>query len=341
MRIFKNRVKILLGIAFYYSGLFRLIRAWNNLVGRRLTIVMYHRVTNGEVSTLAHSLPFMFVTAGAFESHLEFYKKHYRVLNFEELSSYAGNGKIPRNSLIITFDDGYKDNIVHALPLLRKYGCPWVLFLSTGYVGSKEVCWWDKFYCLMTYLRNCELQGRLPYLGRIVEGFYAEFKRDPSALFSSLNDLPTSMLEAFMKEMRPHIVHVEEEIQRDNHFMDWGDIDAVGPFTEFGAHTHMHVNLCTVGVTQAREEINLSKNVLEKHIKRKTLAFAYPAGRYNETTIGEVKKAGYSYAVIGKRGVNDLKNPYKLKRIYMWDGTVPRYDMAFSKGWLSYKLLGF
>lgn len=311
------------------------------MFGRRLTIVMYHRVTDEDVSRLEHSLPYLFTSTRSLDSQLAFYKKHYEILNFEQLSSMASIGKLPRNSLIITFDDGYKDNVVNAFPLIKRFDCPWVLFLVTGYVGSNDVYWWDGFYNFMKYLENCEMSGQLNKYGHDFEVYYSEFKRDPSALFSSLNELPSEKMEKLLKRINSYIMQDKKKIYNENCFMDWYDIREIEPYTEFGAHTHSHVNLSLVGRHQVREEVRLPKKIIEKHIERNISVFSFPAGKYNDSTISEVKNAGYNYAVTTKAGINDLKNPYALKRINICESTVPYPEKSKSKGWLSYKLLGF
>ena len=153
MKLFRNYLtnsklvfKTLAGIAFYYAGGVSAVRALNNIFGKRLTIVTYHRVTAGRVDDIEYSLPYLFVNVNTFERHIIFYKKYYNVINFEDLFDFQKIKELPWNSLIITFDDGYKDILINAVPILRKHGVSCTIFLPTDWVGRSEVPWWDEYF---------------------------------------------------------------------------------------------------------------------------------------------------------------------------------------------------
>jgi len=71
----KSLIKTIIGIVFYYTGAFDLVRFINNLLGKRLTIVTYHRVTDEKIDEIQYSLPYLFVNINTFEEHVSFFKK--------------------------------------------------------------------------------------------------------------------------------------------------------------------------------------------------------------------------------------------------------------------------
>ena len=97
----KALVKFLVAGIFYYSGAFYLLRTLNNLLGRRLTVVTYHRVADMSVDEIKWSLPYLFVTDKTFEKHLAFFKKHYRIITFQDIVTYGDNKHFPKNSLMV------------------------------------------------------------------------------------------------------------------------------------------------------------------------------------------------------------------------------------------------
>lgn len=85
---------------------------------------------------------------------------------------------------------------------------------------------------------------------------------------------------------------------------------------EFGSHTLSHANLLTIDNRLVANELQKSKDDIEKITLRECKAFAYPYGKFDNTTINEVKNAGYASAVTVKRGfykTNDDK--FTIKRI--------------------------
>jgi peptidoglycan/xylan/chitin deacetylase (PgdA/CDA1 family) len=67
------------------------------------------------------------------------YKNNYNVISLERLLNLLNSRqKIPKKTVAITFDDGYEDNYSNALPVLRNYNFPAVIFLTTGKIGDKD-----------------------------------------------------------------------------------------------------------------------------------------------------------------------------------------------------------
>jgi len=98
-----------------------------------LSVLYYHRVTNVCQDGMTVSLK-------EFEWQIRFLKKRYSLLSTADLDEWLqGNGKIRgKKGILITFDDGYEDNYVNALPILRKYSCPAIFFVSTGLIDNNR-----------------------------------------------------------------------------------------------------------------------------------------------------------------------------------------------------------
>ena len=104
----------------------------------RATIVTFHRVTD--------DLPEDGITCGAskFQDFCEFFQRHFDVMPLSEQIARANAGIRIGGTLSITFDDGYLDNAEVAVPILEKVGVPATFFLTTGFVGSRAVPFWDQ-----------------------------------------------------------------------------------------------------------------------------------------------------------------------------------------------------
>ena len=96
---------------------------------------MYHRV-----SCLDRDSQLLAVTPENFESQIKYLSENYILLSLNDLKEALSRKVIPNKSVAITFDDGYLDNLTHALPLLEKYQIPATIFVSSGFVdGSFEM----------------------------------------------------------------------------------------------------------------------------------------------------------------------------------------------------------
>src|SRR6266571_5782508 len=109
----RRQIGVFVAACFYYSGLVKLARWWTRRSGPRLIILNYHRASGGD---LRH--------------HLLYLRRHYRMLHLEEALKElytSDKGKQVRDSrtlLVLTFDDGYRDNYTHAFALARELRVP-------------------------------------------------------------------------------------------------------------------------------------------------------------------------------------------------------------------------
>jgi peptidoglycan/xylan/chitin deacetylase (PgdA/CDA1 family) len=106
------------------------------LHGRPVLVTMYHRVNNVVGDKLTH----LTVSVENFENQLLYYKENYQIIRLDE-----DWNSLKKTGLVITFDDGYADNISNALPLLEKYQIPATFFVTTLNINTKNEFWWDRF----------------------------------------------------------------------------------------------------------------------------------------------------------------------------------------------------
>lgn len=112
--------------------LFRLLALFPKNVDGRASILMYHSVgTSGDA--------FFSVTANEFDAQMRFLKEHDRaVIALSELVRRMKEGVPLHGEVVLTFDDGYKDNFTNAYPILKKFDFPATIFITTGLVGDVD-----------------------------------------------------------------------------------------------------------------------------------------------------------------------------------------------------------
>ncbi|MFH1442356.1 MAG: polysaccharide deacetylase family protein [Candidatus Omnitrophota bacterium] len=125
---------VILLVVFYFSWL---------SPRHTVPILMYHNIACGKGGS--------FVSPENFTRQMEYIKKkNYEVISLDELVESIKNKKhLKKNKVVITFDDGYKDNFEYAYPVLKKFGFPAVIFLITDWIGNnKEILTWDKIIAM-------------------------------------------------------------------------------------------------------------------------------------------------------------------------------------------------
>lgn len=337
----KQILKTFGAIVFYYCGLFYLVRFINNLFGRRLTILTYHRVTDREIEDINSSLPFLYVTVDSFEQQLKSIKKHYTILTFHELSAHFYNSALPRNSLIITFDDGYEDNFSMAYPVLQKHNVIATFFITVDKIGKNDrQFWWDRAYCYFKKLEDIERNGAVPRVADNILSLYIKFKKNTSKFFNELNKWETEKIEGMLSILEEKHGMRGENILSENKILTWEQINEMEDNIEIGSHTCAHKNLVKLNEFQKIYEVEESKKIIEKNTNKRVIAFSYPAGNKDRYIEKLVQKSGYEFGVTTVSGVNGSKERFSLKRINVWEGTSRSLNGKFSEGTFLFNLLG-
>lgn len=216
---------------------------------------------------------------------------------------------------VITFDDGYADNLFGALPILERYEIPARFFLVSGMFNSQQEMWWDALDRL--FLTNePEFDLESDSLTERQQLYVQWFER--------LRKLPYRAQESELAELFSER-GVERTTRPERRMLDAEEIQALAasPLAEIGAHTVTHPVLSALTPSDQESEVIASKQTLEEIIGRRLQGFAYPNGTdrdYSGATVEIVRQAGFTYAYSAfEHGRTD---PFQLPRVMIrnWDG---------------------
>lgn len=310
-------------------------------------ILLYHRVFEAETDPQR-----LCIHPHHFAEHLEVLRQRYTILSLKALRQELEERRWPKQAVVMTFDDGYADNLWNAKPLLERYGIPATVFVTTGYLGEEREFWWDE-------LERLFLQpGRLPETlhltinGRSFQWELGEAAYDPgeaSRRFCTWNvlepDDPTPrhrLYRLLHQRLRP-LPHGERRKVLDE-LRAWAGVEpkvrlthrplsadevlrlTEGGLIEVGAHSVTHPVLSAFPVAAQRTEILGSKAHLEEILGKPVTSFAYPYGSgsdYTVETVTLVREAGFKVACANfPKGVQRGTDPFQLPRFLVrdWDG---------------------
>ena len=296
-----QRLKNLFFEMLFHIGLFDLVRTISNKLRRGAVIFCYHRVIEGDPDP--HSIPGTQVDRENFIAQVRLLSSKYRLVSFATLVQKLKKRDLDQDYLVLSFDDGFKDNYTIAYPILARYHVPSIFFISPDRLGSSSLIWNNRALFLFNRkTRGGSLHWRgheLP-LGSELERLRARDlinqtlapmkEEDREALFEQIADALSSPLHPSEK---PELM-----LNRD----DISDMIA-GGLAEFGSHSMTHYLLPLCDEQQRTQEVEGSKKALEDSLGRPVAYFAYPGGAYDEKTVGSVRSAGYEAAVITSEGL--------------------------------------
>lgn len=109
----------------------------HRLLRGRAVIALFHRIDERWADRP------ITITEAEFDSYCRFFSRYFEVLPLTDLIDRLERGGDIGSCLAITFDDGYRDNLERAVPILERYGLPATFFLTTGFIGTERVPAWD------------------------------------------------------------------------------------------------------------------------------------------------------------------------------------------------------
>lgn len=286
-------------------------------------ILCYHRIAD-----LPNSPRRLWVSPSRFAEQLEVITRYFTPISLSELVTRLRNGNVPDKAIVVTFDDGYADNLWNAKPLLERYGAPATVFVSTGFVGTKREFYWDELERLL--LLDCKAnEVYLDINGQKCHWQLATPEERLKAyheIHDSLTPLSPNEREKVIEQLRQRL-GAEGEGRDDCRVMTADELLEISRdgLVEIGAHTVNHPDLSVLPPELQWQEIVASKRQLEGRLNRPIRWFAYPYGRGNAATRQLVQDAGFEAAcAVIHRTVNENDDLYRLPRFFVenWDGEV-------------------
>jgi peptidoglycan/xylan/chitin deacetylase (PgdA/CDA1 family) len=169
------RARHLLRSVAYHAGALSLARFRQR---DTLTVLMLHRVLDQCDPDFASADPAWTLSLSLFQQFLDFLVGHYNVVGLADvIDAQEGVRPLPAHALLITFDDGWADNLHYAVPVLNRKGLSAVVFVVPAAIASPEHAWWQelvfaasRFNLLDAWLTRHDVQRALAGLGEKPQG---------------------------------------------------------------------------------------------------------------------------------------------------------------------------
>ncbi len=255
-----------------------------------------------------------------FREHLEFYRRSYNVVPLRAIADFAaGRGKLPPCALAITFDDGYRNVVEHAVPMLKEFGFPATIFLTSGFVEGRVDLWWlEVKRCVLAAQRNFR-SIRVEGLGDFSPRTSRDARESYSKILAHLRTLPATERRTVIDALQGQFPAARDLLREVYAPMTWEQARAAAAQgMEMGAHCVTHPILSRETEDDARREIVESVAAVRKEVGPERIAFSYPNGLRTDFTRNierMVRDAGCYAAAAEFPGYNRVGTPvYQLRR---------------------------
>ena len=272
----------------------------------KVVLLTYHRVLAERDVRARFVQPGMYVEAGVFERQMRFLRDHFRLISLAELfERWRGEGlDAGRPYCVVTFDDGWLDNYVHAYPVLRRLGIPATIFLPTRFVGTDTWFWPDRLAYVLQAVHGRE--------GGNGDTRWLDHMEKVIASWKELSD------ERIEEEVAGLIASAGVSIPRERIVVNWDEVAEMGRSgISFGSHSTTHAILTHVSPDGLPREIDDSLAVIRERSGNDVPVFCYPNGSYSSAVVDRVKAAGYLGAVTTDVGWERTvaRDLYRVRRV--------------------------
>ena len=295
-------------------------------VQRSMQIVLYHGVSN-------EPSPYLPTTSvDVFRNHMQYLADYCHVLDLQDAVERMEAHDLPDRAVVVTLDDGYRDNYVHVFPILKQLGITATIFLATGVIGNGGVLWHDQV-CRMisqTTMKTLRKFGSVDgYCFETSEGRQHAQEGILWFLRSLEDEVRSEHISRLARELE-----VPETASDAGLMLNWQEVKEMHHAgIHFGAHTVTHPILTRISREQVVQEIRHSKMAIERELENEVLTFAYPSGRgqdINPEIKDIVKQEGFRCAVSTMAGSNrETDDMFEMKRVGFWDREMNTFGLRF------------
>jgi peptidoglycan/xylan/chitin deacetylase (PgdA/CDA1 family) len=288
-----------------------------------LRVLAYHRVAEFH-SDAALNDRGISATPSAFREQMRHIARYYRCVSMQEvLDAMERRARLPRRSVLITFDDGYSDFAENAWPILQKFRMTATMFVPTAYPDHPErVFWWDRLH--QAFSSTASLRLRDTPLGPIRLATLQERERGLRTLQDYLKTIGH-------EEALRLVEHVCGELGESTiiggSVLSWDQLRQLAKDgATIGSHTRNHLTVTRFSPKQIREEIRGSQEDLKREMGVVLPIFCYPNGNHDQAAVTILKEEGIrlAFTTIPSRNELESADPLRLGRTCI----TPRTSLA-------------
>lgn len=325
----------LIGNVLYASGVTRPARVARG----QLNIATFHRVLPEE-ELRTYPIPEIAVSIDEFRWFVRFFRDHFVCAPLAEcVSRWRGANYPLRPLLAITFDDGQRDNFLHARPILREVGLKASFFVPVAAVESNDTLWHDRLaYAVQRMLeRN---RARVESSARELGIAWQDGSLTPLDLVERVKRLPSEARARYVADMESACGGPARPDW--DGMMSWSELRVLSEEGhEIGSHSMSHALLPELDDPALRYEIVESRRSIEQNLGIGVFSFCYPNGDADARVIEMVKNAGYTQAVTTLWGPNPKdRSVFDLHRCDMQGAHARSARGVLSEARLAWRISG-
>jgi peptidoglycan/xylan/chitin deacetylase (PgdA/CDA1 family) len=297
----------------------------------RLSILIYHRVF-AQPDAFHADVP----DTTMFSWQMQLLHRYYNVVPLAQAIELLKSGELPARTACVTFDDGYADNFLHALPVLKQWQIPATFFVASGFLNG-GMMWNDVVLESIRHFEDGQLDLQTVGLDQYILGNLQSRQQLVAQLLPTIKYMSLSQ----RNEVTHYLAELAKHQLPDDLMMTTEQLKQLhASGMEIGGHTVSHPILSSLTTQQAEQEIGDGREQLSALLDGAIIRyFAYPNGKPEQDFTSEhaniVKQLGFEGAVSTRCSSAAIDcDLYQLPRFTPWDTTPFKFAMRLMKNTL-------
>ena len=291
-----------------------------NLNSSKLSIFLFHGVIKKKViKNSIRNYNDKHIEKKKFEKYINFLSKNGTAITLDDLFQT----KAYKKKFIITFDDGFYNNRKYALPILKKYNIPHMIYLTTNYVDKNLISWIDRIDLAIDKTKKKNIYSR--YFNK---NFKINNKKNKITFLNFVRKFTKSLKNKDLNKFADFFLddlNLNAPLISNNDLdkkLSWKDIKQMSKnkLTYFGGHSHNHNILGHLSKSKYKKEILMSLNIFKKKTGNDIFHYSFPEGfksSFNRDIIKFLKKKKIKTCVTTLKSKKIINNYLTLDRSFV------------------------
>ncbi|HWR33669.1 MAG TPA: polysaccharide deacetylase family protein [Chitinophagaceae bacterium] len=262
------------------------------------------------------------MTVSLFKKIIGHLVQNYQVVPLEHYLDDPGAFQTRKKLATVLFDDGYKDNIEYAAPVLGEYKCPASFYIVTDCIDKNRPTWTYLIDNALAKTQKNKLEFSFDFVPPSFRFVDIRLNSRPNPLLKELKPWMKKLSNPQRLAITDAIIHQCDDVQIPQNMMNWNDIKQLmaGGFI-VGSHSHTHPLLASMqSETEILNELQPSAQRISKETGKFPSTISYPIGSYDNRVIELAIRAGYKYGLaVGQQFYTQGKDDvFRIPRVELY-----------------------
>ncbi len=258
-----------------------------------------------------------------FSRIISYLTQHFDIVPLEHYLDDPGGFQTKRKIATVLFDDGYKDNMEMAVPILDKYKCPASFYVVTDCIDKNIPTWTYIMDTIFWRTKKKHIELSYDFVPEKFRSLQLQINDQPNPLIKEvkpwLKKLPNTQRLTLIRSI---LSQCDDEPVPENKMMSWADIRQLNSngFT-IGSHSHTHPLLASLqNESEISKELKMSAQRILQEIGKFPKTISYPNGSFDERVVSISEKEGYKYGLaVEQQFFRPLKDDiFKIPRVELY-----------------------